>query len=510
MNFRPTAEQTAVKTAFASRKNLIVRAGAGAAKTTTCVMLAESAPTRKGRFLAFNRDIVDAASLKMPGNVKCSTFHGYFFGIVGRKYTHRSASVSAKRTADILGINSEIELSEHNLSPVQQARMVYGAIREFSMSDDKEISGWHIPYMRGLSTADMNVVRAELGPYLAAAWRDIADVRGQLRFKPENYIKIGALSSPRIAASFVMIDEAQDTFPVILGWLKRQYHTQLVVVGDPAQAINGWTGAVNAMDKFGDKFTELTLTQSFRFGPAIAEEANKWLSLLGSFRIKGFDSVVSEISDSLAIPAAILCRTNAGVIDAALREVQSGRKVAMPKRQVGEIRDLAQAAIQLMAGTSCDYADFAAFSNWNEVLEYVKNDPSGADLKTTVTIIEKYGASSLVTLADSLVPADVAETFISTVHKTKGLEFDTVEVSTDFPEPNPAEDGALGVISDADAMLAYVCVTRAKHVLNRAGLAWIDEYVSDDSEDPDYEWAASEVDAGRGSDYHAATDGVGV
>lgn len=510
MQFKPTNEQIAILDFFPTKGNMIIRAGAGAAKTTTCKMLAESMPGRKGRFLAFNKAIVKAAADKMPGNVKCSTFHGYFYGIVGRLYSHRSASVSAKRSADILGINSEIELSENNLSIVQQVRSIYAAINKFSMSDDNEIRGWHVPWIRGLSTEDMAKVRNELSSYLTAAWRDIADVNGKLRFKPENYIKIGVLSSPRIAASFVMVDEAQDTFPVILGWLKRQYHTQLIIVGDPAQAINGWTGAVDAMSKFNsDKFTEFTLSQSFRFGPAIADEANKILSLLGDFRIKGFDAEESIVCDGeIELPEidpveweegirdthAILCRTNAGVIEAAMRLVNTGRLIAMPDRQVEEITNIAKAAMQLMNGQACDHPDFAIFKDWSEVQEYVKNDPSGADIKTTVTIVDKHGADALIKLSDSLVPVADCHTLVSTVHKTKGLEFDYVEIANDFPEPKPTEDGP-GEITKDEAMLYYVAFTRAKYLLSRGGLDWIDDFMTDQADDIDEEWVTA--DGGR-------------
>jgi hypothetical protein len=502
MNFKPTDEQSMIIKAFLARENMVVRAGAGAAKTTTCVMMANAALTRKGRFMAFNRAIVDAAALKMPANVKCSTFHGYFYGIVGRNYRHRSASVSARQSADILGIDSDLMTSDTDahapkLSAIQQVRSVYAAINKFSMSDDKEINGWHIPWIRGFTPEQMSVVRNELASFLTIAWRDISDVNGKLRFKPENYVKIGAMMSPRIAASFVMIDEAQDTFPVILGWLKRQYHTQMIVVGDPAQAINGWTGAIDSMDKFGAKFTEYTLSQSFRFGPAIATEANKLLSMLGDFRIKGFDAEESIVCNGeIEIPEyaedetpdthAILCRTNAGVIEAAIRESQNtGRKIAMPDAQVTEIRNIAKAAMQLMNGQACDYPDFAIFKDWSEVQEYVKNDPSGADIKTTVTIVDKYGAEALITLADSLVPVAMCDTLISTVHKTKGLEWDIVEIAFDFPEPKPTSDGERGEITKDELMLYYVAFTRAKYLLSRGGLAWIDDYVTDQADDTD-------------------------
>lgn len=52
------------------------------------------------------------------------------------------------------------------------------------------------------------------------------------------------------------------------------------MVGDSAQAIYGWRGARDIMTGFDG--TRLTLSQSFRFGPRLAEEANRWLRIAGA------------------------------------------------------------------------------------------------------------------------------------------------------------------------------------------------------------------------------------
>ena len=58
----------------------------------------------------------------------------------------------------------------------------------------------------------------------------------------------------------------------------------------------------------------LCLSQSFRFGPAIAAEANKWLQLLDApLRLRGFDRIPSTVGP-IACPDAVLCRTNAEAV----------------------------------------------------------------------------------------------------------------------------------------------------------------------------------------------------
>ena len=79
---------------------------------------------------------------------------------------------------------------------------------------------------------------------------------------------------------FLLLDEAQDTNPVLEKVFTAQRgHAQLVMVGDSAQAIYGWRGARDVMSTF--DATALTLSQSFRFGAAVATEAKGWLAIAG-------------------------------------------------------------------------------------------------------------------------------------------------------------------------------------------------------------------------------------
>lgn len=116
-------------------------------------------------------------------------------------------------------------------------------------------------------------------PFAAKAWADLHNPDdGIVRFEHDHYLKMWALTKPRIDADFLFLDEAQDTNPVLEQvFASQRDHAQLVMVGDSAQAIYGWRGARDVMTGF--DATHLTLTQSFRFGPLLAEQANRWLEL---------------------------------------------------------------------------------------------------------------------------------------------------------------------------------------------------------------------------------------
>jgi hypothetical protein len=106
--FAPTAEQSAALELFGTGKNIAIEAGAGAGKTSTLILLAQST-TRRGQYVAFNKAIVQEAGSKMPGTVTCSTAHSLAFRAVGHQYGDRLQNSRRMRSIDIanrLGIDA--------------------------------------------------------------------------------------------------------------------------------------------------------------------------------------------------------------------------------------------------------------------------------------------------------------------------------------------------------------------------------------------------------------------
>ncbi|WP_051979525.1 hypothetical protein [Edaphobacter aggregans] len=86
----------------------------------------------------------------------------------------------------------------------------------------------------------------------------------------------------------------------------------VVYVGDPYQQIYEWRGAVNAMAQVSTPHHVL-LSQSYRFGPAIATAATAILRSLGAKHpVRGLEAIQSHLA--VVHPQVILSRTNAGVI----------------------------------------------------------------------------------------------------------------------------------------------------------------------------------------------------
>ncbi|MDF5756549.1 UvrD-helicase domain-containing protein [Spongiactinospora sp. TRM90649] len=475
----PTVEQTRIMEDFVAGKALRVQAGAGAGKTTTLKMAAAATPRRKGLYVAFNKVIATEAAASFPESVSCRTGHSLAYAAVGRTYARRlkAPRMSSHLVACKMGINEPVRLDEGRvLAPAQVARVVMATVANFTHSDRRDIAHQPVARLRGWEDDDaMEALEQVVPPLALRAWADLTNPRGGLPFSHDTYFKIWSLADPQLAADFVMVDEFQDTNPALLSVIRAQRSAQIVAVGDSAQAIYEWRGAIDAMNAIDG--VERTLSQSFRFGEAVAEEANKWLEILDApLRLRGFEAINSRVAE-LEEPDAILCRTNAEAMAQAMAGLDKGKRVAL----VGggrQIRAMAEAALQLQEGRGCDHPELCAFQNWGQVQQYAFVEEDGQDLQAMVKLIDGHGAEKIIDVADALDREEAADLIISTAHRSKGREWHRVRVAGDFSEPKPTDDGRPGKVTPADARLAYVTVTRAQHVLDTGGLSWVDKYLA--------------------------------
>lgn len=278
-----------------------------------------------------------------------------------------------------------------------------------------------------------------------------------MRFNHDYYLKMWQLGKPRIGSDYILFDEAQDADPVMLDVVNSQSSSQLIYCGDQFQAIYEWRGAKNAL-KMVHVDKHLWLTQSFRFGTAIADEANRFLELLDAPKmVKGLAGIKSSLK-SISNPDAILCRTNAGVISALMGEQLKSRSVSIIGR-TQELIDFAEACQQLMAGGRTGHPELAPFSNWESVLGFIVEYPDEAqEIKTMVELIQSFGTAKLISALNQVVPEKQADVVVSTAHRAKGREWNDVRLQGDFLHVDDMDS--------EDLRLAYVAITRAQRTLD--------------------------------------------
>lgn len=297
---RPTDEQQAIIDAFSRGGSLVIEAGSGTGKSSALRLVGEST-NKSGYYIAFNRAVADEARAKFPHNINCSTAHSLAFRAVGQNYQHRlnSARVTSKDVAESLKIKEWFKTGgkRKNISPWKTASLAINTVKRFCYSDDDTVQAHHVEFLPGVER--MSELRQFVLPYARSIWDDVQKIDGVFRFEHDHYLKIWALSEPRLSGEFLMIDEAQDTNAVLAQIALAQEHMQLILVGDSRQQLFEWRGARDIMSTF-DADEKLFLTLSFRFGPAIADEANRWLDYLKApLRLRGLDSIDSELVERL-------------------------------------------------------------------------------------------------------------------------------------------------------------------------------------------------------------------
>jgi hypothetical protein len=483
----PTDEQARARDLYLTGGSLVIEAGAGTGKTTTLAQLANAAPNRSGVYIAFNKAIVQDAKRSFPHHIDPSTAHSLAWrAVVGSQASPWAARLAAARMrsseiAKILGITEGIQVETpvgpKTIGPWRLAGWVIRALDSFCQTADFAPTAKHFPLLTGVDLQrgpylNNKRLAAEMTPYLLRAWVDTNDPHGRLPWPHARYLKLWQLSSPNLGRQVVLCDEAQDLSPVIRDVVNGQVScgSQVVWVGDSAQQIYSFTGAIDALAR-ADAQHRAQLTQSWRFGQPIADTANRLLDTLdASLRLTGNptrDSTLGKVwhDDDGPGPIAVLTRSNA----AALLELIDALDMGIPAHLVGggtELAAFTRAADQLQQRKRVDHPDLCLFGSWSEVQHYVDTDEQGGDLKLLVNLVDRFGPIRILRAIEQMPAESAARLVISTAHKAKGREWDFVRLADDFPTGlHPTTEQPVPVAAE-ELRLLYVAVTRARKRLD--------------------------------------------
>jgi hypothetical protein len=476
----PTYEQQAILQAAADGHDLIkVSAGAGTGKTTSTQWLAGVPRRRSGGQLYSQFAVMggeDAAARLAGSGVICKRPGQLAWAAAAPWQRDRLNSSQRMKSADVaeaIGLSEKwVQDSTMMVTAAAWTAMMRATVVRFCQSAREQVEDQHVP--PGVRDSDVaEMVRA-------AQWlwdTQLNRESGMVPYTMDHCKKHWSLKCPRYRYSRIMVDEAQDTNPCDLHVYKNQ-DTQLIVIGDTQQQLYEWRGAVDALsDETLPGGLWLPLSQSFRFGPEIAAVANRFLTLLDArFRLTGLGP--PGRTGQLLSANAVLCRTNAECMRAAIDHLQAGRKVALAGKTRDELLALARGAMALRSGRRSEHPALISFRTWRGFCEYAENDPDGRDYLTLVRLVTAHGEQlvrHLELMTDG--PADVV---CATVWKAKGMEWPAVMTASDFW---PGEEGGFneelaawwlsGDRRNPFLRVCYVAVTRAQTQLDSRSLSWI-------------------------------------
>lgn len=292
-----------------------------------------------------------------------------------------------------------------------------------------------------------------------------------------------------IQYDWIIVDEAQDTNVCRKLLLKKMLKTtgRLMAIGDPNQAIYGFTGAENnSMDLIRDMFNavELPLSVCYRCGKNIIVAAKEYVADIEAFDGNADGEISSIVYDEFVKTAnslnlnkkdGIICRNNSPLVSLAFALIREGIGCRIEGKDIGQnlitltrkwkVKDLATFTLRIGKH----------FERESEKAGRAKLAMLEDKMDTMLILIErcqslgKHDVASLQKLiSDMFSDNDDFKTpnvvTLSSIHKSKGLEFDNCYI-LGMSQFQPSKYAVLDWMKEQEKNLSYVAITRAKHKL---------------------------------------------
>ncbi len=464
-----------------SNGDIKINAVAGSGKTTTIIEYSKSRPSKSRiLYLAFNKSVKTEAEEKFArlgiDNVKVETAHSLAYKNVIFKYGYnlKSNGYKTHEVAQILKLRKRKEKHFELLA----ANHINRFVNYFCNSSAKKVNQLNYldvvsdPVAYEFVSKNYDIIEKQTRIFLGKM------DNGEIDITHDFYLKKFQLENPALNYDYILFDEGQDASPAMLDVFLKQNAVK-VIVGDSHQQIYSWRYAINSLENV--SFTALPLSISFRFPQDIADFAVavlEWKNLISTTDILRIKGVGGKTSNHLK---ATIARTNLGLLSKAFDFVTENHR----NRQLyfeGNINSYLYAEdgaslFDVLNLYNHNYGMIKdelikSFNDFTELEEYVmKTDDT--QLTVLIEIVKKYedDLPKLIKLIkDSIVENKRdAKMIFSTVHRSKGMEYDTIFLHNDFlthrklkrmlekKDETPVDDSKLS----EEINILYVAVTRA-------------------------------------------------
>lgn len=474
----------------------VLEAVAGAGKTTTLV---KGVALMKGTVFigAYNKKIAEEIKGKLAKNgvthAKAGTFHSAGFSALwrGNKDIVVDEDKVHKIVKSVIEPNSDYDIPEFrtaicklvslakqtgfyigSMIPTVQPRYWVELVKRYDVAESLPDDGFYEQYLGKFADQVLRISNADY---------DTVDF--------DDMIYLALLRNTRLFQNdWVLIDEAQDTNAIRRELAKRMLKRggRMVAVGDPHQAIYGFTGAdsesLNTIkNMFGAE--TLHLSVSFRCPRSVVATANEYVSHIKPAETAPEGKVLEmryrEMVQAAQPGDAVICRFNAPLIDLCFKLIREGKPAKIEGRSIGEGLVALVSKWKLRTINELD----ARLKIWNEkeMKKMTGGDkPDEAKIArhqdkfdTVVVLIDRArekGYTRLDELKEMVrdmfadVGASSSLIVLCSVHRSKGLEWPRVFIlgrKELMPSTRVSQEWQM----QQEINLCYVAVTRAQETL---------------------------------------------
>ena len=310
-------------------------------------------------------------------------------------------------------------------------------------------------------------------------------------------IENGEVEQSKIAKSVLVIDEAQDMgaddFRLVQALMHQNEEMRVIAVGDDDQNIYAFRGSdskymQSLVSEEGAKLYEMT--DNYRSSKAVVDCANRFVQRIPG-RMKrtpiqsanGKDGKVMTLKSFLDAEikvqgsTAILTRTNEETMQVAYELEQRGLHATIAQSMGGfhfgnlaEVRyflkqldgnEISISKEKWQEAKQCTLDTYASSTCLNVMKHFF------ADFEETRKVYYRSDLREYIfeSNIEDFIAADDKSVFVSTIHKAKGREFDTVYLLSPIPDGRDIRSASPLGSSKNDMRAYYVGLTRAKQNL---------------------------------------------
>lgn len=466
----PTDEQAAFRKASVSllevpRGIIKSTAGAGCGKTTAlkgAVLDCNRAGASRLLVLAYSKPLIAEVQSSFGNLAVVRTFNSLAFEAVRARSKGRT--IGPLYASHVL---QAFDLQKKKLPIDAQAftKIIIATVSKFCSSADSIISTVHVPsWVREPVVSDLALRYATV---LFDAMRVAS--RTKLPLPHDLYVKDWHLQGCPGLSHFdqLFLDEAQDASDVMLSCLA--FAKRTCYVGDAGQQIFAYRGSQDAMLKVPGR--EYPLTLSFRFGPQIAELANRILEYKSSpppIKLRGLAGKSSRVGPIATTEEHTrIFRTNTALIRDAITLRDLGESFSIVGDTL-DIREKTESVFALMrnAPREAKHPALSSFRCHDELAEWASDHP-GTETAQIYTLARDYELreDDLVRVLAGRGQSSNGRITLTTCHKAKGREFQNVIVREDFDYSLATAKRGGDARWDEELNLLYVAATRAKQAV---------------------------------------------
>ena len=468
-----------------STGNIRINAVAGSGKTTTIIEYARSRPPgSRILYLAFNKSVkLEAiAKFKKQGldHVKIETAHSlaYRHVVIGSRYRVKTAGYQIHEVVDILGLQNNGEPHGEFIF----ANHINKFVAYFCNSDKDKIKD--LDYRDTILDSKVKKFVSSTYNYIEThARRFLAMMEsGEIEITHDFYLKKFQLKSPVLPYDFILFDEAQDASAAMLDVVMKQPAIK-VIVGDTHQQIYGWRFAVNSLEQA--VYETYHLTSSFRFSQSVADLAMRILAYKNQIIPVPQVTIKGCGGNNDHTIKAVIARSNLGLLLKAIEYVTEDKKLKHIYFE-GNINSYTYAdegaslydVLNLYNGKRSMIRDkmISGMNSMNDLETYIEKTED-KQLGMMVEIVKEYG-NEIPGILKNIKSKHVentdkhkAQLIFSTVHRCKGMEYDTIDLVNDFITEEKIEKFVKEMATQQlmipkvmeEINLLYVAVTRSKN-----------------------------------------------